>query len=59
MARTQDASHASLDDLCEILQEADEPADQPLLFKYDGAYLDVESFTRTDDGALIINLQEA
>ncbi len=60
MARLhREVSHATTDELCEVLDEFDIEAEEPLLFKYDDVILDVESVTRTDDGVIVINLQEA
>lgn len=62
MARAQrEVSHATLDELCEAYGELANDVDvaEPLLFKFDDVYLDVESIVRTASGALVINLQEA
>ncbi len=60
MARLlREVSHASLDEVCEAFDELGGDSEAPLLLKFDDVYLDVESITRTADGALIINTQEA
>lgn len=60
MARTQrEASHASLDEVCEAFDELGAENDTPLLLKYDDVILDVESIVRTESGAVLIVLQEA
>lgn len=62
MARAhREVSHATISEVCEAFDELanDLDIEEPLLFKFDDVYLDVESITRTDNGALVINLQEA
>lgn len=60
MALHRDAAHATLSELCEATDEIGTVGDveEPLLFKYDDVYLDVDFITRADSGAIIINLQE-
>ena len=62
MARVQrEVSHATLDEVCEAIDEIGQVGDveEPLLFKFDDVYLDVESIVRSGNGPLIIHLQEA
>lgn len=62
MARRVEVSHATLDEVCETVEDLlGGPRDvaEPLLFKYDDVYLDVESISVTDNGTLVIHLQEA
>ena len=61
MARAhREVSHASMDELCEAFEDlGGRSHEESLLLKFDDVILDVESVTRTDDGVIVINLQEA